>query len=140
TMHAHLADQQEFIDMFVDEARLAARIHHPNVVSILEIGHSDGTYFLVMDYVEGVTPAEMLSDGVKSGRRVPMPVTTRIVLEALAGLHAAHELLDADGKPLGLVHRDISPQNVLVGTDGLARLTDFGVARAAERISKTRTG
>ncbi len=139
-LHPHLARESEFIEMFLDEARLAARIHHPNVVPILEIGTSEQGYYIVMEYVEGDTLANLIARSVQGGRRVPVHVATRVVIDVLAGLHAAHELSDDDGKPLGIVHRDVSPQNILIGMDGSARLTDFGVARATSRLSTTRTG
>ncbi len=136
-LHPHLATQKEFVDMFLDEARLAARIHHPNVVPILEIGTSDRGYYLVMEYVAGETAAYFMSRGAAPATRLPVGVAVRVVLDALAGLHAAHELLGDDGRPLDIVHRDVSPQNILVGVDGTARITDFGIARAASRLSTT---
>jgi serine/threonine protein kinase len=139
-LHPHLAREEEFIEMFLDEARLAARIHHPNVVAILEIGASEQVYYIVMEYVEGDTLAHLLSHCTKRGHRLPMNVALRIVIDMLAGLDAAHELKDDDGKSLEIVHRDVSPQNVLVGVDGSARLSDFGVARAATRLTTTRAG
>ncbi len=139
-LHPHLAREPEFIEMFLDEARLAARIHHPNVVSILEIGASEQGYYIVMEYVEGDTLGRLLSRAAQTGQRLPLEVGLRIVVDMLSGLEAAHELTDDDGNPLLIVHRDVSPQNVLVGVDGNARLTDFGVARATSRLSVTRSG
>lgn len=139
-LHPHLAGEKEFVDMFLDEARLAAGIHHPNVVPILEVGASPRGYYLVMEYIEGDTLARLLARAATSGERVPAPVVLRVVLDMLAGLHAAHELKDEMGQPTELVHRDVSPQNLLVGTDGVCRITDFGVARAATRLSGTRVG
>jgi serine/threonine-protein kinase len=135
-LHSHLADEPEFVNMFFDEARLAARIHHPNVVPILEIGKHGTERFLVMEYVEGATLEQLAT---KRGERVAPPLAVRIVLDALAGLQAAHDLEDDSGHPLELVHRDVSPQNILVGLDGLARLTDFGIARARSRVAKATT-
>jgi serine/threonine protein kinase len=139
-LHPHLAREPEFVQMFLDEARLAARIHHPNVVPILEIGTSEQGYYIVMEYVEGDTLAHLIASSVEMGQRLPVGVASRIVVDVLAGLHAAHELADDDGTPLGIVHRDVSPQNILIGVDGSARLTDFGVARATSTLSTTRTG
>jgi len=139
-LHPHLARDPDFVEMFLDEARLAARIHHPNVVPIQEVGESERGYYLVMDYVEGDTLARLLSRAAQAGTQVPHGVVIRILLDVLAGLHAAHELRDDHGEPLAIVHRDVSPQNILVGTDGVARLVDFGVARAASRLSTTRSG
>jgi serine/threonine-protein kinase len=139
-LHPHLAKEAEFVDMFLDEARLAARIHHPNVVPILEVGTSAEGYYLVMEYIEGDTAARLLARAAQAGANLPPGIAVRIALDTLNGLHAAHELTDDEGHPLHIVHRDVSPQNVLVGIDGASRITDFGVAHAATRLSSTRTG
>jgi hypothetical protein len=146
-LHPHLASDGEFIQMFLDEARVAARIHHPNVVPILEIGTDaeaaegeTNRYYLVMEYIEGDTVARLIARSAHAGKKLPSAVGIRILVDALAGLHAAHELRDDDGALLEIVHRDVSPQNILVGIDGVARITDFGVARAASRLSTTRSG
>jgi serine/threonine protein kinase len=140
-LHPHLAREREFVEMFLDEARLAAGIHHQNVVGIQEIGTSEGGYYLVMDYIEGVTFATLLSDVGATKERLPIPVVLRIVIDTLLGLQAAHELVDEHtGKALEVVHRDCTPQNILVGMDGSSRLTDFGIARATSRIANTRDG
>ncbi len=139
-LHPHLANEKEFVEMFLDEARIAARIHHPNVVPILEVGASPVGYYLVMEYIEGDTLARILARAAQRGKRLPVPIALRIALDMLSGLHAAHELRDDAGEPVNLVHRDVSPQNVLVGIDGIARITDFGVARAASRLTATRVG
>jgi serine/threonine-protein kinase len=139
-LHPHLAQDHEFIQMFLDEARLAASIHHPNVVPILDVDEDPGGHFLVMDYVEGDTFATLLSRAALDGKQVPREISMRIIVDMLSGLHAAHELTDEEGHLLGLVHRDVSPQNILCGTDGVTRITDFGVARAASRLSATRAG
>lgn len=139
-LHPHLERQKDFIEMFLDEARIAARIHHPNVVQTLEFGADENGHFLVMDYVEGPTLAKLLAKVVSTGDRIPTPISIRIALDALAGLHAAHELHDEQGRLMNVVHRDVSPQNILISVDGLARITDFGVARANERLAVTRTG
>lgn len=139
-LHPHLAKEQEFVEMFLDEARLAAGIHHPHVVPILEVGASERGYYLVMEYIEGDTLARLLARAATSGQRLPPGIGVRILVDMLTGLHAAHELRDEQGEPTELVHRDVSPQNVLVGLDGNSRITDFGVARAASRLSATRAG
>ena len=139
-LHPHLAKEPEFVEMFLDEARLAARIHHPNVVPIQEVGESERGYYLVMDFVDGDTFARLLARAAQSKKTIPWGVTVRIMLDVLAGLHSAHEQRDDQGAELQLVHRDVSPQNILVGIDGIARITDFGVARAASRLSTTRSG
>ncbi len=138
-LHPHLAKDADFVQMFLDEARLAARLHHPHVVPILEIGESEG-YYLVMEYVEGDTLARLLARSAQAARPLPTKVSVRIALDTLAGLHAAHELVDDDGRPLEIVHRDVSPQNVLIGVDGSSKIADFGVARAASRLTTTRSG
>ncbi len=139
-LHPHLAGEAEFVEMFLDEARLAAGIHHPNVVPILEVHANPVGYYLVMEYIEGDTLARLLARSASQGRRLPVPVVLRVMIDTLAGLHAAHELRDDQGAPVNLVHRDVSPQNILVGSDGVARITDFGVARAASRLTATRVG
>ena len=138
-MHPHIAQNPEFVAMFLDEARLAARIHHPNVVQTLDVDVDESGPFLVMDYVDGVT----LQDVVKASgtNRLPIGVSLRVVIDTLAGLHAAHELNGADGAALNLVHRDVTPQNVLIGFDGVVRVSDFGVAHAESRLSaETKVG
>lgn len=134
-VHPHLRESEEAASTLIEEAKLAARIRHPNVVPVREVGRDEAGIFLVMDYVEGATLAELVKTGP-----LPLPIAARILADALAGLHAAHELASDDGKPLDLVHRDFSPQNVLVGADGVTRLTDFGIARAASRAGVTSAG
>ena len=126
--------------MFLEEARIAAQIHHTHAVPILEIGSSPRGYYLVMEYIEGVTLAPIAHRVSQSGLQVPRKLSLRMILDALAGLHAAHELTDEGGHPLGVVHRDVSPQNILVGVDGAARITDFGVARMTAHASDTKIG
>ncbi len=140
-LHPHLAHDEDFISMFLDEARLAARIRHPNAVGTLDISDTQGDgYFLVMEYVEGDHFGALLRNAAKGRERLPVAVVARIVMDALAGLNAAHRLTDSSGTPLDLVHRDVSPHNILVGNDGVARITDFGVAKAQVRLSSTRDG
>ena len=137
--HRHLATDKTFLSMLLDEARLASAIDHPNVVRVRELGFEAGEPFIVMDYVEGASLSELRKELVSAERAVDTKVAVRVVLDALAGLHAAHELKDETGKPLGIVHRDISPHNVLIGCDGRVRLTDFGIAHAEDRVQTTRT-
>jgi len=140
-LHPQFAAAPSFITMFTDEARLAARIHHANVVSIVELGTDDDGYYVVMEYVEGSNLGHLHWRATKDrGHRViPRAVALRVVLDALSGLQAAHEVEDDDGTVVNLVHRDVSPQNILIGVDGLARLGDFGIARAsALRVFETR--
>jgi eukaryotic-like serine/threonine-protein kinase len=139
-LHAHFAADPEFASMFYDEARLAARIRHPNVIPTIDVVANTGELFLVMEYVPGDTLAR-LSKGIRDGGgRIPHRIVASIVVGVLHGLHAAHEAKDERGAPLGIVHRDVSPQNVHVGTDGVARVLDFGVAKASGRIQTTRDG
>jgi len=139
-LHPHLAADPTFTAMFVDEARLAARIRHPNVVDTLDVVAEGGELFLVMAFVLGETLSKMVRAATAQGIRLPAAVVANIVIGALEGLHAAHEATDEQGQPLGIVHRDISPQNILVGRDGIARVIDFGVAKAAGRVQETEGG
>jgi serine/threonine-protein kinase len=126
--------------MLLDEARLASRVRHPNVVSVGDVVQADGQLLLVMDYVPGVSLGELLRCALEDQRPIPLPVVSAIGCGILHGLHAAHEATDERGRPLGIVHRDVSPQNVLVGSDGVARVVDFGVAKAAGRLHTTVNG
>lgn len=137
--HRHLASDKAFLTMLVDEARLASSIQHDNVVKVRELGFDSGEPFIVMDYVEGASLADVRKELSAVGRAIDPRFAVRIALDALAGLQAAHVLHDDKGKPLGIVHRDVSPHNVLIGCDGGARLTDFGIAKAADRVQTTRT-
>ncbi|RYE82313.1 MAG: serine/threonine protein kinase, partial [Myxococcales bacterium] len=139
-MHAHLRDAPEFAQSLLDEARLMVSIRHPNVVSVLDVGDDPRGLFLVMDLIEGDTVGGLQKRARLDGRPVPPPVKARLLLDALAGLHAAHESRAEDGSSHFLIHRDFSPQNLLVGLDGVTRLTDFGVARAATQLQRTQTG
>ncbi|HEX7603641.1 MAG TPA: serine/threonine-protein kinase, partial [Polyangiaceae bacterium] len=133
-LHPHLAKDPEFVSMFLDEAHLAARVQHPNVVPTLDVVTSDRELFLVLEYVRGESFSALIRAARAAGQTLPIPVVVAVVVGLLNGLHAAHEATDEQGKPLGIVHRDVSPQNVLVGADGVARVLDFGVAKAATRL------
>jgi serine/threonine-protein kinase len=139
-LHAQFAHDPEFVAMFMDEARLAARIHHPNVIQTLDVVSTDGELFLVMEYVRGETLSRLVRAAVQSNEPIPPRIVVSLISGVLQGLHAAHEASDDAGKSLALVHRDVSPQNVLVGLDGTARLLDFGVAKAENKTSSTREG
>ncbi|MEZ4438942.1 MAG: protein kinase [Polyangiaceae bacterium] len=139
-MHAHLREEEHFSDDLVEEAKLAVRIRHPNVVRVQDVGEDPHGVYLVMDYVEGDSLAGLLRAAREDGEGIPTRVGLRILYDALLGLHAAHELQDKNGELVGVVHRDFSPQNILVGVDGISRLTDFGVAKAKTRLSHTATG
>jgi serine/threonine-protein kinase len=139
-LHPHLATDPEFVTMFLDEARLAARVQHPNVVATLDVVASHGQLFLVMDFVLGAPLSQLMRAARDRGLEPPAAVVSAIVAGALYGLHAAHEARDQRGESLGIVHRDVSPQNLLVGIDGVTRVVDFGVAKAATRDQSTREG
>jgi serine/threonine-protein kinase len=139
-LYPQFARDPEFVSMFLDEARLAARIRHPNVVSTLDVVATDGEVFLVMEYVQGVPLSRLVSAAQEGGARIPPGIAVSILVGALHGLHAAHEATSERGEPLELVHRDVSPQNILVGVDGVARVLDFGVAKARSRMHTTRDG
>ncbi len=138
--HAHLLEDPAFAKMLIAEARLATRIHHPNVVAVQNVEEIEGELLLVMDYVEGASLADLMQF---EERPLPARVAVRALLDACAGLHAAHELVDDDGRPLGIVHRDVSPHNILLGIEGIARLTDFGIAKSSNHTAsggRTTTG
>src|SRR5262249_31177054 len=136
-LHPHLAREPDVAAMFLDEARLAARIRHPNRVAALDVVDLDGELLLVLDYIHGESLARLMR-----ARASPLEprIASAILVGILEGLHAAHEAKNERGEPLGLVHRDVSPQNVIVGVDGIARVLDFGVAKAAGRVQTTRDG
>ncbi len=138
-LHPHLEGDAEFVRMFIDEARLAARVRHPNVVSTLDVDDAHGLS-IVMEYVDGISLLALWQGAVDRGERLPPDVVARIVLDLLAGLQAVHDLADDEGRSLGAVHRDVSPHNVLLDRSGLARLTDFGIARSSMRLTHTRDG
>lgn len=139
-LHPQFARDAEFVSMFLDEARLAARVRHPNVVSTVDVVATGGELFLVMDYVRGESLSKLVRLARKRKEPVPPRIAAAVVCGFLHGLHAAHEATDERGLPLGLVHRDVSPQNVLVGADGIARVLDFGIAKAAGRLQITVEG
>src|SRR6202020_1325470 len=139
-LHAHMSGDPDFVAMFLDEARLAARIHHPNVIQTLDVESSEGELFVVLNYVHGASLSNIPTEARRAGSPATPAIVGTILFGALEGLHAAHEARDAKGDPLELVHRDVSPHNVLVGTDGIARVLDFGVAKARGRAQTTRVG
>jgi serine/threonine-protein kinase len=138
-MHARFASEPDFLTMVLDEGRLASRIRHPNVVPTLDVVAEHDEVCLVMEYVHALSLAEILR-AYGRGERVPPRLASAIVCGLLHGLHAAHEATDEAGTPLGIVHRDVSPHNVLVGGDGVPRVLDFGIAKASGRLHTTREG
>ena len=137
----HLANNPQFIDMFLDEARIASMLDHPNVVRIYEVGRSGSEYFLAMELVQGKSLSAVLRRAQEEeGGRVDPKLAAFVVAQAAAGLNHAHNLTDPLGNPLGLVHRDVSPQNILISFEGSVKVIDFGIARALGRITETQTG
>jgi tRNA A-37 threonylcarbamoyl transferase component Bud32 len=134
------ADDHRFIRMFLDEARLAATFSHPNIAHVYDIGGSDGHYYFTMEYVHGEDLGSVLQASRAAGRAVPLAHALTIVAGVAAGLHAAHDKRGADGAPLGVVHRDVSPSNILVGHDGCVKIADFGIAKVAAQHGRTGTG
>jgi eukaryotic-like serine/threonine-protein kinase len=130
TILPRYSSDPEYERLLLDEARLTAQVHHPNVAQILDLGEDNGLLFLAMEWIEGVSLSELLRAAEESGVQIPLSVAIRIGTQVAAGLHAAHELRDADGELVGLVHRDVSPQNVLVSFDGITKVIDFGIAKA----------
>ncbi|HVJ15918.1 MAG TPA: serine/threonine-protein kinase [Polyangiaceae bacterium] len=135
-----LADEPEFVTMFIDEVRLVRAIRHPNVVKIYDVGEHEGIMWMSMEWVEGESLHTIIAEAGKR-RAIPPEMAVRMIADAAAGLHAAHELRDHDGTPKGVVHRDVSPHNILIGTNGIVKIVDFGVAKAVGRVSEaTRAG
>ncbi len=132
----HLARDKDFTAMFLDEARLAANLNHPNIGQIHELGEVDGNYYIAMEFIDGASLEQLLS----AGTPIPADVAARIVADVLQALDFAHESKDRRGKPLGLVHRDVTPSNIMVSVDGIVKLVDFGVAKASSKGHKTQTG
>lgn len=139
-MHPEVRVLPRAAEELIEETRLVGSIRHPNVVKVLDAGDSDGYLYLVFDYVEGETLAGLLAALRKQGRTLPLSIAGKIACDLMSGLQAAHQLTDGAGRSAQLIHRDVSPQNILVGVDGLARLGDFGIAKAVSRLSITATG
>jgi serine/threonine-protein kinase len=136
-VHRRLTLDREFTAMLLDEARLASSVRHPNVVAVTDVVRADDEVILVMDYFESVSLAQLAGAGAA---RIDPAVVSRVVIDVLLGLHEAHDAVDIRRQPLGIVHRDVSPENVIVGTDGISRVIDFGIAKARSRIAQTRAG
>ena len=136
-MRRELLGEPELLQMFLEEARISARLAHPNIVHVFEVGDHEGCPCIVMEYLEGQPLSSML---VRAPEKPPLPLHLQVLAKALAGLHAAHELRDYDGTSLKLVHRDVSPHNVFVLFDGQVKVLDFGIAKAAGSEIETRTG
>src|SRR5678809_682194 len=139
-LHPHLAEDPDFVTAILEEARLAERVKHPNVVATIDVVAEAEGLLLVMEYVHGQTLARLLRSANEAKLPCPPAIAARMLHDVLLGLHAAHNAVDATGRPLCIIHRDVSPQNVIVGADGVTRLVDFGVAKAFGSIGHTREG
>lgn len=136
----HLAQNKSFISMFLDEARLGARLNHANIVTVFDIGAADNTFFIVMEYVDGCNLKAIIEHFRQMGRRLPAKESVYICMETCRGLSYAHEITDDDDQPLHIVHRDISPPNILLSKRGEIKVTDFGLAKATTQLEKTDPG
>jgi serine/threonine-protein kinase len=135
-----LARDDKLVKMFLDEARLSASLHHQNIVQVYDVGEQDGAYFFAMEYVHGEDLRTIMQNAVTRGETIPLEVVCLVLIAAAAGLHHAHEKVGPDRTPLGIIHRDVSPSNVLVGYDGSVKLVDFGLAKAKLRSATTHAG
>jgi serine/threonine-protein kinase len=136
----HLSDNEEFIKMFFDEGRLAALLNHPNICQIVDLNQHDGTYYMAMEYIDGFVLSAVMKKAAKRGVHVPFEHCCQMLIGACAGLDYAHSLEDSNGDPLDIVHRDISPQNIMVTKNGATKVVDFGIAKAATQANQTRAG
>ena len=139
-IHPHLVEDQTFIHMFLDEARIAARISHPNVATVFDLGEHEDTYWIAMEYLHGEPLREVMRRTEELAAPMPPEIACRVIADAAEGLHAAHELLGKNGEKLGLVHRDVTPHNLFVTYDGTTKVVDFGIAKFSSRMSSTRAG
>jgi len=139
-LRAALAEEPAFRNMFLDEARLAARLSHPNIVHTYEVGEQGGVYFIAMEYLEGQSLNKVLKEALRRKEGIDHEIGARIIADALSGLHYAHDLRDYDGRPLSIIHRDVSPHNIFVTYDGHTKLVDFGIAKAALSSTETEVG
>src|SRR5262252_2106315 len=131
------ATDQRFVTMFLDEAKLAATLNHQNVAQVYEVDEADGNYYMAMEYVHGENARAILETTLRRGWTIPLELAVMIISGAAAGLHHAHERRGKNGQPLNIVHRDVSPANIMVGYDGSIKVLDFGIAKAEERATKT---
>jgi len=136
----HYAQSSEFVAFFLNEGSIAVRLHHPNIVATYELGQIDDQYFLTMEYVRGDTLLQVLRRAGKRAHRLPLGFAVDVVRGAAGGLGYAHAACDRQGQPLGIVHRDVSPHNLLLGWNGAVKLTDFGIAKASTQLHHTKTG
>ncbi len=139
-LHAHLTENEDFVRMFLDEARLASRLTHPNIVAITDLGEADGSYYIAMEYLAGEDLATLQRLARRAGKELPPNVVAHVVAQAAMGLHFAHEAKDDQGGPLLLIHRDVSPSNIFVTYDGQVKVLDFGIAKAESQVAHTAVG
>lgn len=133
----HLASKETFVRMFIEEARVCAQLMHPNIIQIYDFGYERGTYFLVMEWVEGLNLARFLQSYEERDMIAPWPIVAAVAIESLKALAAAHDRIDHDGNPAPVIHRDVTPPNILIGVNGIVKLSDFGLARAMDRARLT---
>lgn len=136
----HLAEDREFVEMFKNEAMIAARFNHPNIAQVYEFGEANGTYYIAMEFIHGEDLGRVMRKASGMNQWIARPLAIRIVASACEGLYYAHSRADDAGRPLNVVHRDISPQNILISFDGSVKLVDFGIAKAADQASMTKSG
>jgi eukaryotic-like serine/threonine-protein kinase len=139
-IHPHLVEDDQFVDMFLDEARIAAGINHANVAQVFDLGKDDNTYWIAMEYLHGEPLREVMRQAEERRMNISPELAARICADAAEGLHAAHELRGKNGQLLGLVHRDVTPHNLFVTYDGYTKVVDFGIAKVADRLASTRAG
>ena len=139
-IHPHLVEDDQFVDMFLDEARIAAGINHANVAQVFDLGKDDNTYWIAMEYLHGEPLREVMRRSEEHRVLVSPELAARIGADSAEGLHAAHELRGKNGQLLGLVHRDVTPHNLFITYDGYTKVVDFGIAKVADRLSSTRAG
>ena len=138
--HSHLCASADFVRMFLDEASLLAQLHHPGIAQIFDLGQQNGVYYLAMEYVPGFDLMTISLEHERQGEYMAPELAAKVVADAAGALHYAHDAHSANGEPLHIIHRDVSPHNVLVSTRGEVKLIDFGVARAARTMHRTQAG
>jgi serine/threonine protein kinase len=136
----YLSGEPEFVQMFLDEARIAAQLHHPNIIEVFELGRIDESIFIAMEFVDGVDLRKLLGEELKRGKAVPHGIAAWVAAQICDGLHYAHNRVGLDGQPMQIIHRDISPQNVMVAFDGAVKLVDFGIAKAGSVVERSKPG
>lgn len=139
-MFPHLIDREDIITMFIDEARIVAELNHPAIVQTFDLGVTDGAFYIAMEYIDGLDLRRVCEIGIENDAFLPAEIAVQIIIEAAAGLHYAHTRVDADGNPMNIVHRDVSPQNILISRQGAVKICDFGIAKAERRLTTTRSG